>query len=325
VGTETDGSIVCPAHANGIVGVKPTLGLVSRSGVIPISHSQDTAGPLARSVEDAAILLSCLAGYDPLDSATNPLQNKPIPVYRDSLKMKGLHSARIGIARIFFGFDSRVDRIIENSIKIMRDLGADVVDPVDLINPAKYGRSEIEVLLYDFKSDLDQYLASLAPGTRVKNLDDVIKFNKKNKDRVMPFFGQERMLAAKAKGPLTSKQYLRSLERARRMAGAQGIDATLQKHNLDAIVAPSGNPAWLIDLVNGDQAGGPDTSSPPAVAGYPHITVPAGYVFGLPVGISFIGSAWSEQKLLCLAYAFEQASNARQPPQFLPTVDFSRE
>jgi amidase len=322
VGTETDGSIVCPAHTNGIVGIKPTLGLISRSGVIPIAHSQDTAGPMTRNVEDAAILLGCLAGFDPDDNATHSLRDIKIPLYASSLDKNALRSARLGIAREFFGFNHKVDMLVDDAIEIMRKLGAEIIDPVSLVNPRKFSTSEIQVLLYEFKEDLNEYLSRLEPKASVKSFKSLIEFNEQHRESVMPYFGQERILAAQKKGSLNSKKYLRALERARRLAGAEGIDTAVQTHSLDAIIAPTGNPAWLIDWINGDHSAGPDTSSLPAVAGYPHITVPAGYVFGLPVGISFIGKAWHEPRLIQLAYAFEQASQFRRAPQFLPTVDF---
>ena len=320
VGTETDGSVICPSHTNGIVGIKPTLGLVSRSGIIPIAHSQDTAGPMARTVADAAILLGAMAGVDPRDPATAASQDKLIADYTPFLKADGMKGARIGVARKLFGFYPQVDRLMESCLQVIKDLGAELIDPVDL--EEKFSETEMEVLLYEFKADLNAYLAGLGTQVRVHSLKEIIEFNQKHADRIMPHFGQERMLQAEAKGPLTDEAYLKALETNHRLSREEGIDAALQQHNLDALVAPSGAPAWLTDLVNGDLYSGGGVSAP-AVAGYPHITVPAGYISGLPVGISFFGGAYQEPVLLRLAYAFEQALPARQPPRFLPSAQVS--
>jgi len=320
IGTETDGSIVCPAHANGVVGLKPTLGLVSRAGVIPIAHSQDSAGPMARNVADIAIILGCLTGIDPRDPATQTSEGYFHNDYTQFLNPNGLKGARLGVARNYFGADPRVDQLIENAIKIMKEQGAEIIDPASITTDGRWGKSEMEVLLTEFKADLNAYLATLSPGAPVHSLEELIKFNDSHHKQVMPFFGQDRVLAAQQKGPLTGKRYLNALARCRQLTREKGIDAVLLKHNLDALIAPTGNPAWLTDWINGDQSSGPDTSSASAVAGYPHLTVPAGYVCGLPVGLSFISSAWQEPRLIRLAYSFEQASQTRQVPQFLPTL-----
>jgi len=323
VGTETDGSIVCPSNANSLVGIKPTLGLVSRSGIIPIAHSQDTAGPMARTVTDAAILLSAMAGADPNDEATAPMRGRPQPDYTQFLDRAGLRGARIGVARRrFFGYSPEADAIVEEAIEAMRREGAVIIDPADIPHVGEYGDSEYTVLLYEFKADLNAYLASLGPGAPVRTLADIIEFNERNRAREMPYFGQEIFEMAQEKGPLTEKEYLDALEKNHRLSREEGIDAVLREHRLDAIVAPTGSPPWTIDLINGDHFLG-GSSQPAAVAGYPSITIPAGYVFGLPVGISFIGTAWSEPTLIKLAYALEQTLQARRPPRFLPTADLT--
>ncbi len=316
VGTETDGSIVCPSSANSIVGIKPTLGLVSRTGIIPIAHSQDTAGPMARTVRDAAILLSALAGIDASDAVTRESRGKAHTDYTSFLDTNGLSGARIGVARKTFGFNDDVDKLMEDAIKEMKRLGAIVVDPADIATHGKFDDSEFEVLLYEFKADLNAYLAKLGESVPVRSLKDLIEFNKRHKDKEMPYFGQEIFIRAQEKGALTSKAYRLALSKNHRLSRTEGIDATIQKHRLDAIIAPTGGPAWTTDLVNGDHFGG-GSSSAAAVAGYPNITVPAGYVHGLPVGISFFGRAYSEPVLLKLAYAFEQATKFRRPPQLL--------
>jgi len=315
VGTETDGSIICPSQTCGIVGIKPTLGLVSRAGIIPIAHSQDTAGPMARSVADAAVLLAVLAGPDPRDPIT--LRGEPDLALK--LDRDGLQGARIGIARNFFGFSPRVDAIMEECVRVLAALGAQIIDPVEVAHAKEISDTELEVLLYEFHADLDAYLASRGPTVLVRSLADVIAFNDAHADRVMPYFGQELMHMACAKGPLTDERYLQALATNHRLARTEGIDATLAQNSLDAIVEPSGGPAWLTDYIAGDHYTG-GTSTPAAVAGYPSITVPAGYIYGLPVGLTFTGPAWSESKLIRYAYAFEQATRVRQPPQFLTSV-----
>jgi len=323
VGTETDGSVVCPATTNGIVGIKPTLGLVSRTGIVPIAHSQDTAGPMARTVADAAVLLSAMAGPDPEDAATRHAGAPVRPDYTKFLDPEGLKDARIGVVRKLFGFHDKVDGIMEDRLEDLRRLGAVLVDPVEFENAESISDSEYEVLLYEFKADLHAYLAWLGPSAPVRSLEEIIAFNERNRDREMPYFGQEIFLQAAAKGPLTDKAYLEALAKNHRVTRKEGIDALMDKHRLDALVAPTGGPAWTTDLVNGDHYTGGGCSTYPAVSGYPHITVPAGYVFGLPVGLSFFGRAWSEPTLIKLAYAFERAAGIRRPPAFLPAADLS--
>jgi len=304
VGTETDGSVICPSQTCGIVGIKPTLGLVSRSGIIPIAHSQDTAGPMARSVDDAAIVLSALAGPDPRDPATE--HSEPIPDFSSLAIPQDLAGARLGIARNYFGKHRDVDRVIEDCVALLKDLGATIVDPANIETAGKWSDNEMEVLLHEFKHDLNVYLAALGPDAPVKSLAEVIAFNEAHASDVMPHFGQELLEMAEAKGPLTDQAYLDALASNHRLTREEGIDATLAKHSLDAIVAPSGGPAWLIDTVHGDY-GFPGCSSAAAVAGYPHITVPAGAVDGLPIGISFFSTALQDAKLIQYAAVFERA------------------
>lgn len=318
IGTETDGSIVCPSSANSLVGIKPTVGLIRGSGIIPIAHSQDTAGPMTRTVRDGAIILGALASTNPREH-TNRL---PAPVdYTQYLDKDGLRGMRLGIARKHFGFNDRVDKLMNDLLAEMKKMGAMLVDPADIPTSGKFDDSEFEVLLYEFKADLNAYLAGLGPQAPVRSLKDVIEFNEKNRDREMPYFGQDIMIKAEAKGPLTSKAYIQALRKNHLLTRSQGIDFVMKKHRLDALVAPTGGPSWPTDWINGDHFTG-GYSSASAVAGYPHITVPAGYVFGMPVGISFFGGANSEPKLIKIAYAFEQATKVRRPPKFLPKADF---
>ena len=318
VGTETDGSIVCPSSANGIVGIKPTLGLISRAGIIPIAHSQDTSGPMARTVRDAAILLGALAGSDPRDPATADANAKLQKDYTQFLDPNGLKGARIGVARKYFGFSDSVDALMNRLIDEMKLAGAQIVDPADLESFGKFDDTELLVLMYELKADLNAYLAS-RPNAGVHTLADIIAFNEKNKEKEMPYFGQDLFLKAQEKGPLTDKEYVAALAANHKLSREGGIDGVMDKFHLDAIVAPTGGPAWLTDLVDGDHSGG-GSSNAAAVAGYPNINVPAGFIFGLPLGISFFGRAWSEPTLLKIAYGFEQLVKARRAPQFLEKV-----
>jgi amidase len=320
IGTETDGSIVCPSSSNGLVGIKTTVGLVSRTGIIPISHSQDGAGPMCRTVRDAAIVLGVLTGIDEQDVATSESREHSYTDYLQFLKADGLRGARIGVVRKTFGFNEKVDKIMEDALDTMKKQGAILVDPAPIETAGKFGDSEFMVLLYELKADLNAYLARLGPNAPVKTLKDIIDFNERNREKEMPYFGQDTFLKAQEKGPLTTQEYLDALAKNHQLARKEGIDATMDKNNLDALIGPTGGPAWLTDHINGDSFGG-GSASAAAVAGYPNITVPAGFVNGLPVGISFFGRAWSEPVLIRLAFAFEQATNIRKPPRFPSTVN----
>jgi amidase len=320
IGTETDGSIVSPSNNCSLVGIKPTLGLASRSGIIPIAHSQDTPGPMCRTVADAAFLLTAIAGTDPSDPASKAGAGKGKPDYTKFLDPKGLEGARIGVPRKgLYGQSAPADRLVEAAIADMKRLGAVIVDPADIETTSAFEKTELEVLLYEFKADLNVYLAALG-NARARTLKDLIDFNEKNRQREMPYFGQEIFEMAQKKGPLTDKAYREALEKDLKNSQKDGIDKTMDKHKLDALVAATSGPPTLIDLVNGDY-GVNGSSTIPAVAGYPDITVPAGYYFGLPVGISFFGRAWSEPTLIRIAYAYEQATKHRRTPKFLPMAD----
>ena len=324
VGTETDGSIVSPSNNNGLVGIKPTLGLLSRSGIVPISHSQDTAGPMTRTVADAATLLGAMSGSDSDDPATADAGRKGRQDYTASLDPAGLKGARIGVVRNkYFGNSPAVDRLAGAAIETMKQQGAVIVDPANIPTLGTFDDGEFQVLLYEFKADLSKYLTWLGAASPVHSLKDVIAFNDAHADQEMPYFGQEIMAMAEKKGPLTSPKYTAALARNRRLARAQGIDATMTKFKLDALFAPTSGPAGLIDLVNGDSGGGSSPSTVTSVAGYPHITVPGGYYRGLPVGVSFFGRAWSEPTLIKLAYAYEQATKHRKAPGFAATAPLS--
>jgi amidase len=320
VGTETDGSITSPSSVNGLVGIKPTLGLLSRSGIIPISPSQDTPGPMTRSVADAAAMLSAMAGTDPHDAATADA-DKHATDYTKFLDADALKGARIGVVKKQFGGrNDLVSAEVAKAIEVMREKGAVLVDVPEVPNTDKYGATELTVLLYELKASMRDYLAEYAPKSPLKSLEDIVAYNEKNKKKVMPYFGQEHFIAAAAKGGLDSQEYIDALAVDRKYSREEGIDKVLKEYQLDALVAPTGGPAWMTDFVKGDAAGGGFTS-PAAVAGYPHITVPAGQVHGLPCGISFVGTAWSEPRLIALAYAFEQATRARRAPTYPKTVN----
>lgn len=321
LGTETDGSILCPSSINGVVGIKPTVGLTSRAGVIPISHSQDTVGPHARTVADAAVLLSAIVGIDDRDPATLESEGKFYADYTSFLDVDGLRGARIGIARRkYFGYSPKADACIEMAIKRMRELGAIIVDPADIPTTEQMSATEAEtiVMLHEFKADLNAYLADLQE-TPVRTLADIIAFNNAHADQELLYFGQELFEKAQETLSLDELIYKDALAESRRLAREDGIDAVLKAHSLDVLVMPTCSPSWCIDLVNGDHYLG-SGSTPAAMAGYPAINVPAGYVHGLPVGITFMGGAYSEPTLIKLAYAYEQATKARREPEYVPTI-----
>jgi amidase len=319
IGTETDGSIVCPASIGGLVGIKPTVGLVSRAGIIPISATQDTAGPMCRTVTDAALVLAAIQGADQRDRATAAIGANAVADYAAVLRPDRLRGSRLGIARASFGLPPSIEPVLSEAIAALRQAGATIVDPAEIPNAEKLGDPELEVLLYEFKAGINAYLAGRGQSAEPKSLADLIAFNAANREKEMPWFEQELFERAEKKGALTEPVYLRALAACRRLSRAQGIDLALTKYRLDAIVAITTGPAWPTDLVNGDRYTG-GCSTPAAVAGYPHVTVPGGWVHGLPVGVSFFGRAWRESTLIGLAYSFEQATRHRRAPQFLPTV-----
>ncbi len=318
IGTETNGSVVCPSGVCGIVGLKPTLGLWSRRGIIPIAHSQDTAGPMCRSVADAAFLLGALAGFDDQDAPAPVPRGEFFRDYTSFLDPDGLRNTRIGIAREMLGFHPQVDALFGQAVELLKARGAEIIDHLTFPKSREAGAASYQVLLYEFKSDLNAYLAS-HPSAPVRSLTELIAYNEAHKEKEMPWFGQEIFLAAEAKGDLTSPEYLEALAASKKGWGEEGIDAVMNEHRLDAIIAATNGPAWTIDPVNGDHFSG-SSSSPAAISGYPNITVPMGFVHGLPVGISFFGKAWSEPTLLRLAYAYEQASLHRKPPTLKATL-----
>ena len=323
IGTETDGSIVCPSHSNSLVGIKPTVGLVSRTGLVPISHSQDTAGPMARTVADAAAILNALDGVDADDPATAAAAAHVTRDYSAALDSNGLQGARIGVVREkLFGYSPAADRLAGAAIEEMKKRGAVIVDPANIPTLGTFDAAELDVLLYEFKAGLNKYLSWLGAGSPVRTLTDIIAFNKTRQEQELKYFGQELLEMADAKGPLTSEAYLKALATIRRQAGELGIDMVMTKHQLDALVAPTFGLPWLTDLVAGDvfPAGAASPSTIAAVAGYPHVTVPMGYVRGVPIGLSIFGRAWSEPTLIKIAYAYEQATKHRRPPTFAPTA-----
>jgi amidase len=319
IGTETDGSILSPSNVNGLVGVKPTVGLVSRAGIVPISASQDTAGPMCRSVRDAAVVLGVMAGRDPRDPATSAIPSDLSLDFAAGLDSQGLRGARLGVVREFFSFHPAVERLMNGVLDHLRELGAELIDPVELPGAAARDRAEFEVLLYEFKDGLNTYLRGLPASVPVRSLADVIAFNEAHRDRELAWFGQETMIKAEARGPLTEAAYREAVATCRRVSRMEGIDAVMARHRLDALIAPTGGPAWMTDTLTGDSGIGGSTS-PAAVAGYPSVTVPATLWRGLPLGLSFFGTAWSEARLLRLAHAFEMAVGARRPPRFYPTL-----
>jgi amidase len=323
IGTETGGSIMCPASINGVVGLKPTVGLWSRAGIIPISHSQDSAGPMTRTVRDAAILLGIACGVDPRDSATAASEGRSQADYTRFLDPAGLEGARLGIVRNIPGFDERVTKLFDQAIADLKAAGAVIVDPANLPNMdsgSVFQELPTIVLNYEFKANINRYFASLGPNAPVKSLAELIRFNDAHREQEMPFFGQERLVISEATTSLEAGEYRNAVETIQRLTRAEGIDAVMNQHRLDALVAPTTAPAWLTDHIRGDRFDGGDSAGTAAIAGYPDITVPMGLVSGLPVGISFFGRAWSEPTLLRIAYAYEQATKRRQPPTLLPTL-----
>ncbi|MGE5394255.1 MAG: amidase [Candidatus Saccharibacteria bacterium] len=319
IGTETDGSIVCPSGTNGIVGIKPTVGLWSRDGIIPISHSQDTAGPMARTVTDAAILLGLLAESDPKDTPVDLKNDNFIADYTKSLDANGLKGARIGIAANYFGFNAAVDQLMKDAVNLMKEQGAEVIENLKFENTEQWSAAELQVLNSEFKADLNAYLKT-RQGLKVSSLSDLVAFNKENAQTELKWFGQEVFEQAEKTGGLEEPVYQEALKKSKAMTREGGIDKLMQAHQLDALIAPTNGPAWVIDWINGDHYGG-GSSEPAAISGYPSITVPAGFVHGLPIGISFFGKAWSESTLIRLAYAYEQSSQHRKAPGFMKGIN----
>jgi amidase len=322
MGTETNGSIVCPASVCGVVGIKPTVGLTSRAGVIPIAHTQDTVGPICRTVADAAAVLSALIGADPRDPATSESDGHLSTDYSQFLDPDGLLGARIGIVRQYFGINEHADRIVEPLLDVMRNRGAVLVDPANFANFEAFPGAQRTVLQYEFKADLNRYLSSRSECP-VHTLEELIAFNSAHAAEEMPYFQQELFILSQARGPLTDQAYLDAIARDFRISRQEGIDEVMDRLELEALFAPTRSPAWVIDVVNGGR-GFIESATPAALAGYPLITVPAGYAFGeLPVGVLFMGRRWSEPMLVKIAFAFEQATRVRRPPKFLPTLRFA--
>lgn len=305
IGTETNGSIVCPATVNGVVGIKPTIGLVSQDGIIPISHTFDTAGPMGRTLTDATLLFQAMS-----DKKVN---------YSASLTKGGLKGTRIGVARTFFGFHEEVDAALEKALNILKEQGAELVELTEYRHPRDASRAAYKVMQYEFKAGLNKYLSGMSDNVTIRSLDDIIEFNKTNTKTAMPFFKQEILELSNEKGDLDTAEYIEALETVKRLAGPEGIDKVMDEFNLDAIAAPTGSAAWTVDLINGDNFHG-GSSSPAANAGYPNITIPAGFIYGLPIGMSFFGRAFSERKLIHICYDFEQASMIRKKPEFIPSL-----
>jgi amidase len=318
IGTETNGSIVCPSGVNGLVGIKPTLGLWSRRGIIPIAHSQDTAGPMCRNVSDAATLLGTLAGFDDDDAETHVPRGTIYNDYTQFLDTSGLEGARIGIAREMLGFHPEIDKLFDQAVEVLKTRGAEVIDNISFQNRRNWGGPSYQVMLYEFKADLNKYLEE-HPAAPVRSMEEIIAFNEANADKEMPWFGQEIFKSAQEKGDLSTNDYQKALADSKRFTQKDGIDAVMEEHRLDAIIAATNGPAWNIDWINGDHFSG-SSSSPAAISGYPNISVPMGNVHGLPAGISFFGKAWSEPVLIKLAYAYEQATKHRMSPGFLSTL-----